>query len=54
MEELTKLDKIKLFSIIIVVLLVCYGLLKLTYNNDMKKCTEAGYSETYCHNGMVK
>ena len=49
-----KLDKLKVFGVVILVGVVCYLLLKLTYNDGIKNCTEAGYSETYCHNALVK
>lgn len=49
-----KLDKLKLLGLIILVLGVCYLLLKLTYNDGVKNCTDYGYSETYCHNALVK
>jgi hypothetical protein len=54
MENLNKLDKLKLFGIIVLVLVGCYLLLKLTYNDGVNKCTDYGYNETYCHNELIK
>ena len=48
------MEKLKVFGVIILVLGACYLLLRLTYNDGIKSCTEAGYSESYCENELKK
>lgn len=49
-----KLDIMKDFIIIVSVLAICFMLLKLTYNDGVKNCTEYGYSEDYCQSELIK
>lgn len=48
------MEKLKVFVVIILVLGACYLLLRSTYNDGIKNCTEAGYSESYCRNELKK
>ena len=49
-----KEEIIKAVITTIVVLVIGYLLLRLSYADGMKSCTEYGYDETYCHNELVK
>lgn len=49
-----KLETVKDVVIIVGILVLCVLVLKWTYNDGIKNCTDYGYSETYCHNALVK
>lgn len=49
-----KLETLKTIGAIILIVAVCYVLLKASYDDGIKNCTNAGYSESYCHKQLIK
>lgn len=49
-----KLEMVKDIVIIVGILVVCGLLLKVSYNDGVKNCTDYGYSESYCKSELSK
>ena len=52
--EMKKLEMVKDIVIIVGILVVCGLLLKWSYNDGVKNCTDYGYSESYCKSELSK
>ena len=52
--EMKKLEMVKDIVIIVVILVVCGLLLKVSYDDGVKNCTDYGYSENYCKSELSK
>lgn len=49
-----KLEMVKDAVIIIGILVLCVLVLKWTYDDGVKNCTDYGYSESYCKSELSK
>ena len=52
--EMKKLEMVKDICIVVVILVICSLLLKVSYDDGVKNCTDYGYDESYCKSELSK